>query len=92
MSVNMGQAVGYLDLDTSKFKAGFKSALGDLKTFQSQTATSKDKLAAFSSAATSAGRSLTKGLTVPIAGLGAAAVAVTSRFESSMSEVKAISG
>ena len=35
MSVNMGQAVGYLDLDTSKFKSGFKSALADLKTFQS---------------------------------------------------------
>lgn len=92
MSVNMGQAVGYLDLDTTKFKAGFKSALSDLKNFQSETATSKDKLAAFSSAATSAGRSLTKGLTVPIAGVGAAAVAVTARFESSMSEVQAISG
>ena len=49
MSVNMGQAVGYLDLDTSKFKAGFKSALNDLKVFQSETATSKDKLSAFSS-------------------------------------------
>lgn len=92
MSVNMGQAVGYLDLDTTKFKAGFKSALSDLKNFQSETATSKDKLATFSSAATSAGRSLTKGLTVPIAGVGAAAVAVTARFESSMSEVQAISG
>lgn len=92
MSVNIGQAVGYLDLDTTKFKAGFKSALSDLKLFQSETATSKDKLAAFSSAATSAGRSLTKGLTVPIAGVGAAAVAVTARFEKSMSEVQAISG
>lgn len=92
MSVNMGQAIGYLDLDTTKFKSGFKSALNDLKTFQSQTATSKDKLAAFSSAATSTGKSLTKGLTVPIAGLGAAAVAVTARFEKGMSEVQAISG
>ena len=46
MSVNMGQAVGYLDLDTTKFKAGFKSALSDLKAFQSETATAKDKLAA----------------------------------------------
>ena len=92
MSVNMGQAVGYLDLDTSKFKAGFKSALADLKTFQSQTATSKDKLAAFSSAATSTGRSLTKGLTVPIAGIGAAAVAVTAKFDAGMSKVQAISG
>lgn len=92
MSVNMGQAVGYLDLDTSKFKAGFKSALNDLKVFQSETATSKDKLAALSSAATSTGKSLTKGLTVPIAGMGAAAVAVTAKFDAGMSKVQAISG
>ena len=92
MSVNVGQAVGYLDLDTSKFKAGFKSALSDLKLFQSQTATSKDKLAAFSSAATSTGKSLTKGLTVPIAGIGTAAVAVTAKFDAGMSKVQAISG
>lgn len=92
MSVNMGQAVGYLDLDTSKFKAGFKSALNDLKVFQSETATSKDKLSAFSSAATSTGKSLTKGLTVPIAGIGAAAVAVTAKFDAGMSKVQAISG
>ena len=92
MSVNIGQAVGYLDLDTSKFKSGFKSALNDLKVFQSEAATSKDKLAGFSSAATSAGRSLTKGLTVPLAGVGAAAVAVTAKFDAGMSKVKAVSG
>ena len=92
MSVNMGQAVGYLDLDTSKFKTGLKSALADLKTFQSQTATNKDKLAALSSAATSTGKSLTKGLTVPIAGIGAAAVTVTAKFDAGMSKVQAISG
>ena len=92
MSVNMGQAVGYLDLDTSKFKTGLKSALADLKAFQSQTATNKDKLAALSSAATSTGRSLTKGLTVPIAGIGAAAVTVTAKFDAGMSKVQAISG
>lgn len=92
MSVNMGQAVGYLDLDTSKFKSGLKSALSDLKAFKSETATGKDKLAAFSSAATSTGRSLTKGLTVPLAGLGAASVAVTAKFDAGMSKVKAVSG
>lgn len=92
MSVNMGQAVGYLDLDTSKFKAGFKSALNDLKVFQSETATSKDKLSAFSSAAASTGKSLTKGLTVPIASIGAAAVTVTAKFDAGMSKVQAISG
>ena len=92
MSVNMGQAVGYLDLDTSKFKSGLKSALNDLKVFKSETATGKDKLAAFSSAATSTGKSLTKGLTVPIAGLGTASVAATAKFDAGMSKVKAVSG
>lgn len=92
MSVNMGQAVGYLDLDTSKFKTGLKSALADLKTFKSQTATTQDKMAAFSSAATSTGKSLTKGLTVPLAGIGVAAVAVTAKFDAGMSKVQAISG
>ena len=47
MSVNMGQAVGYLDLNTSKFKSGLKSALNDLKTFQAEAATTKDKLSGF---------------------------------------------
>ena len=92
MSVNMGQAIGYLDLDTSKFKTGLKSALADLKTFQSQSATTKDKMAALSSAATSAGRSLTKGLTVPLVGIGAASVAVTAKFDAGMSKVQAVSG
>lgn len=92
MSVNMGQAVGYLDLDTSKFKSGLKSAISDLKVFKSETATGKDKLAAFSSAAISSGRSLTKGLTVPLAGLGAASVAVTAKFDAGMSKVQAVSG
>lgn len=92
MSINVGEAVGYLDLDTTKFKTGLKSALSDLKLFQSQSATAKDKLAGFSSAATSAGRSLTKGLTVPLAGIGVAATAVTAKFDAGMSKVQAISG
>lgn len=92
MPVDMGTAKGYLDLDTSKFKSGLRSALNDLKTFQSEGATTKDKISSFGSAATTAGKSLTKGLTVPIAGLGAASVAVTARFEAGMSKVQAVSG
>lgn len=92
MSVNMGQAVGYLDLDTSKFKSGLKSALSDLKVFQSQSATAQDKISGLSSAATGAGRSLTKGLTVPLLGIGAASLAVTGKFDAGMSKVQAISG
>lgn len=92
MAVNVGQAVGYLDLDTTKFKAGFTSALSTLKVFQDKSATTSDKIGGVGKAAGMAGRSLTKGLTVPLTLFGGAALKVTSNFESQMSKVKAISG
>lgn len=92
MSVNVGQAVGYLDLDTSKFKKGFQSALGDLKTFSDRSNSLTDRTAALGSALTSVGSTLTKTVTVPLVGLGATAVTVAAGFESAMSTVGAISG
>ena len=92
MSVNVGQAVGYLMLDTSNYTSGFKSALSDLKTFQDSSATTKDKLTSLSSAMGQTGKSLTKFVTVPLAGVGAAMVKTTADFEAGMSQVQAISG
>lgn len=92
MSVNVGQAVGYLMLDTSNFTSGFKSALSDLKTFQDNSATTKDKLTALSSAMGQTGKSMTKFMTLPLAGVGAAMVKTTADFEAGMSQVQAISG
>lgn len=92
MSVNLGTAMGYLDLDTSKFKKGFSSALSDLRAFRDETATSKDKLTSLSSAMTTTGSTLTKSLTIPLAAAGTAAVKATTDFQSGMSEVQAISG
>ena len=92
MSINVGQAVGYLMLDTSKFTSGFKSALSDLKTFQDSSATTKDKLTALSSAMGQTGKSMTKFVTLPLAGVGAAMVKTTADFEAGMSQVQAISG
>lgn len=92
MSVNVGTAIGYLDLDTTKFKKGFNSAYQDLQTFNDKTATSSQKLSSLSSAMTSMGGTLTKSVTVPLAGMGAAIVKTTSSFEAGMSEVAAISG
>ena len=92
MSVNVGQAVGYLMLDTSNYTSGFKSALSDLKTFHDSSATTKDKLTALSSAMGQTGKSLTKSVTLPLAGVGAAMVKTTADFEAGMSQVQAISG
>lgn len=92
MSVNVGQAIGYLDLDTSKFTSGFQSALHDLKTFQDESATAGDKIAALGSAFQGAGKTLTTNVTLPIVGVGTAATTIAANFESSMSQVQAISG
>ena len=92
MAVNMGSAVAFLELDTSKFSSGFKSAMNDLKVFGSKSATAEQKVKGLSSAMISAGSTLTKGLTLPLAGVGAASLKVATDFESGMAEVKAISG
>ena len=90
--LDLGSAVGYLMLDTSNFKNGFKSALSDLKVFQDKTASATDKTKALSSAMTSVGKTLTKSVTLPLVGIGTAAVATTAKFDSSMSNLQAISG
>lgn len=90
--VDVGTAVGYLMLDTTGFQSGFKSALSDLRTFKDESATAADKFSAAGSAMFAVGGSLTKSVTLPIVGLGAAITKVTSDFESSMSKVASIAG
>lgn len=92
MGVNLGTAIGYLDLDTSKFKRGFQQANNDLKTFSDKTATTDQKLSGLSSAMSSMGSKLTKSVTLPIVGIGTAMVKTTADFEAGMSQVGAISG
>lgn len=91
MAVNIGSAVAYLELDTSKFSKGFKTAYNDLKVFSDKSATAGNKLRGLSSTFDSVGKSLTKTVTVPLVGIGTAAVKTAAQFDSHMSEVKAIS-
>lgn len=88
----MGSAVGYLLLDTTGFKEGINKAIGQLKVFKDEEATTSDKLTGLGSAFTGAGKVLTKNLTMPLVGLGTVAVNTTATFDSSMSKVQAISG
>ena len=91
MPLNMGTAVAYLDLDTSRFSTGFKSALADLKIFNDRYATTTDRINGLQSALSTIGGGLTKGLTVPLVGVATAAVKTTMDFDKQMSEVQAIS-
>ena len=90
--IDVGTAVGYLLLDTNGFQSGFSSAMKDMKTFQDESATVSDKFSAMGSALTSVGGTLTKSVTLPLVGVGAAVMKVGSDFEAQMSRVQAISG
>lgn len=92
MAVNMGTAIAYLELDTSKFTKGFKSALSDLKSFQSSSATAEQKLKGLSSAFKTIGSGLSKSVTLPIVGIGIAATKAGSDFDTAMSQVAATMG
>ena len=92
MAINMGTAVAYLELDTSKFKKGFKSAFNDLKVFGDKSATAEQKMKGLQSAFNKTGSLLTKSVTLPLLGVGTASTKVAMDFEAGMSEVLAISG
>lgn len=93
MAVDVGSAVGYLDLDISGFLAGLRSAQSEADSATKNIATKiGSNLQSAGKSITSAGKTLTTHVTVPIVGLGIAAVKTTSDFESAMSKVSAISG
>ncbi len=93
MAVDVGSAVGYLDLDISGFLAGLRSAQSEADTASKNIATKiGNNLSSAGKSLTSAGSTLTKSVTVPIVGVGTAVVKLSSDFESAMSKVSAISG
>lgn len=90
--MDLGTAVGYLMLDASGFQRGFSQAQGYLNTFQNQTATFSGKMSALGNTMSSIGGTLTTSVTLPLVGLGTAALKVGNDFEAQMSRVQAISG
>lgn len=92
MSVNVGTAVGYLDLDTSKFKSGLKAAQSSLSEFTNKANDAGTRFQALGSSLKTVGSVITKAVSVPLLALGAGALKVAGDFEAGMSEVSAITG
>ena len=90
--MNLGTAVGYLELDTSKFQSGLKTAQSQFKSFTDTSKTANDRFIGLGNSMKTVGSNLTKYVTLPLAGIGAAAVKTTTDFQAGMSEVQAISG
>jgi TP901 family phage tail tape measure protein len=91
MSINAGKAIAYLELDSSKFTAGLKTAQESLKNVSSETTSFSQKMTSMGSGLKQVGSTLSL-VSVPLIGVGAAAVKTAANFEAGMSEVKAITG
>ncbi|WP_348618833.1 phage tail tape measure protein [Lactococcus lactis] len=79
----------YLKVTDNNFVSTFKNAAKEVQNFQNNT---NSTMSTVGQVTTSAGKTLTKAVTVPIIGIGVAAAKVGGDFESQMSRVKAISG
>ena len=79
----------YLKATDNNFVSTFKNAAKEVQNFQKNT---DSTMSTVGQVATSAGKTLTKAVTVPVIGIGVAAAKVGGDFEAQMSRVKAISG
>lgn len=93
MATDVGSATGYLDLDISGFLAGLQSAQSAAnKETQNMAQKIGKNMSGLGDKLSSVGSTLTKTVTVPLLGVGAAGLKTAMNFEKGMSEVKAISG
>ena len=92
MAINAGTISAFLELNTSNFSAGIASANSQLQALSDDNLNAAEKIKGVGGALTTIGGTLTKNLTVPLVGAGAAAVTVAANFDAGMSKVQAISG
>lgn len=92
MGLNLGTAIGYLELNTDRWVSGFNTAREQMQTLADSSQSMSSRFQAAGQMLTSAGSTLTTHVTLPLAGIGAASVKTAADFESSMSNVQALSG
>lgn len=92
MSVDVGKAIGYLDLDISGFKSGFDEANESMDKFKNDSDSTNEKFKALGSSLSSVGGSLTKYVTLPLVGIGTTAVASAASFESAFKDMSSSLG
>lgn len=96
MAVNMGNAVGYLDLDIAAFTTALAQAQQQAntvsKTIEKSFENASKEIGKIGESISGIGKKLTLGLTTPIVAGVTASVKVLSEFEQTMSRVEALSG
>ena len=96
MAVDMGNAVGYLDLNIADFEAALKQAQSlastASKTIEKSFENASKQISKIGDSISSVGKKLTIGLTTPITAGVTASIKVLAEFEQTMSRVEALSG
>ena len=82
MSVDVGSAIAYLDLNTTAFESGIQTALTSLRDFEDNASLAVGSL--FSNI----GHEMTRNLTIPIANIGQSALDSFKNYESAFAGVK----
>lgn len=88
MAFNLGNAVGYLMLDTSNFTRGIKNAQDQLEIFAFSYSSLDTKLKALSSGTSIIGGQLTRNVSLPLSVLGTVVAKSAIDFESAFTGVR----
>lgn len=88
MSINAGTAIGYLDLDASKFKSALKDAQKQLSSFSDESLNAGQKFTNMGQGLKTIGSTLSKAVTLPLLAMGTAASKSAIDFESAFAGVK----
>jgi TP901 family phage tail tape measure protein len=92
MALDAGKVVAVLELDTTAFSGGIKTAQSLMKQLQDRSLSLTGKISAVGKTMESVGKTMSKTLTLPIVAAGAAATAVFTSFDDSIRQVYATMG
>ncbi|MFL0197272.1 phage tail tape measure protein [Clostridium sp. WILCCON 0269] len=92
MAIDAGTVVAFMELDTSRFTGGLSSAGEQMKQFMNSNNSAETRIQSLSGAMQGVGSVATTAVTLPLVGIGTAAVKTSMDFGAQMSKVQAISG
>ena len=90
MSMNLGTAIGYLELDSSRWTSNFNTARQQMQTLADSSQSMSTRFQTAGQMLTSAGSTLTTHVTAPLLALGGAATSMSMQAETSMAKVNSI--
>lgn len=88
MSINLGTAIAYLDLDSKKFRDELKKTQSLMQTLQNNSVSLGTKIDAVGQTFVSTGTKMTLGITAPLLAVGTAATKSAIEFESAFTGVQ----